>query len=35
MNVLVFVLGLPLLALFAAWLWVAGTALLDTSPSHS
>lgn len=34
MNVLVFVLGLPLLAVFAAWLWVTGTDLLDTHPSH-
>jgi hypothetical protein len=29
MNVLVFVLGLPLLAIFAAWLWVFGTDLRD------
>lgn len=29
MNVLVFVLGLPLFAILAAWLWVFGTDLLD------
>jgi hypothetical protein len=29
MSVLVFVVGLPLLALFVLWLWVTGTDLLD------
>lgn len=29
MNVLVFVLGLPLFAVLAAWLWIFGTDLLD------
>lgn len=29
MNVLVFVLGLPVLVIFAAWLWVFGTDLQD------
>ena len=34
MTVLVFAVGLPLLAVLAAWLWVTGTDLLDASSTQ-